>query len=238
MPCQNAFAMSEPAELKPRPNKVTRDEARMAKQRDREFFSALKAQGRQAGWRFARADILRQEGAWFISNMPTLAWERGVWNRLTIKPMALDSLFWDIVGLQENNRLPLSFRATGAWVLQPSGTSAAFASEETSPIELARRVVDWSNNQLDALPHLSIDSMLAELGPAEQLQHQRRSLAICLYLLKGDFDEAQRLCFEAGDQRPIMADGGGYTTIHADGTRSTFIEQALRWIADQRGCAS
>lgn len=230
--------MLESTELKAWPNKVTREEARMAKQREREFLSAIKAQGRQSGWRFARADIFRQEGEWFVSNMPTLAWQRGVWSRMTVKPMALDPLFWDIVGLPENNRLPLSFRATGAWVLQPNEPAEAVGSEEASPIELARRVVDWSNQRLAALPHLSIDSMLAELGSRQRLQYQRRTLAICLYLLKGDFDEAQELCYEAGDQRPLMADGGGYCTNHADGTRSTFNEQALRWIADRRGCAS
>ena len=231
----NAIEMSAAPELRSWPNKVTREDARAAKAREREFFAALKAEGKRAGWRFARADIFRQEGRWFISNMPTLAWQRGVWNRLTVKPMALDPLFWEIVDLPDNNSRPLSFRATGAWVLRPEWIREAIATEEDSPLQLADRVLEWSNQQLGLLSGWSTARMLAELGPGERLHHQQRSLAICLHLLNGDLDKAEDLCRAAGDQSELLADGGGFTTNNSDGTRSTFNKQALRWIASRRG---
>ena len=50
----------------------------------------------------------------------------------------------------------------------------------------------------------------------------------------GDLDKAQHLCRQAGDQSSVAADGGGFGANHADGTSSTFIQQALDWIAKER----
>jgi hypothetical protein len=151
-----------------------------------------------------------------------------------VKPMRLDELFWEIVGLPENNNLPLSFRDNGAWVLRPEWRVEALAPSEDAVIELAGQVVEWSNAQLSSRPSWSIDAMLAELETGDELHHQKRTLAICLHLLRGDLHQAQHLCRQAGDQRPIDADGGGFRTHHADGTWSTFNQQALEWIAKQR----
>jgi hypothetical protein len=217
----------------PWPAKLTREQAKGAKQRERDFQAIVKAHGKASGWRYARADLFKQDGDWFVSNMPSLAWERGAWSRLTVKPMALDPLFWDIVGLPENNHLPLSFRATGAWVLQPRWREELVGASESSVVELAHQTVAWSKTQV-AASDWSIDGMIADVGSDRELRSQRRALAICLHLLKGDLDKAQHLCRQAGDQNSLAADGGGFSTNHADGTRSTFIQQALDWIAKER----
>lgn len=221
--------------LEPWPDKLSREEARAIKLRRKEFVQALKDQARPRGWRFARADIFREQAGWFISNLPSLGWRSGVQNRLQIKPMALDPLFWDIVGLPDNHKLPLSFRATGAWVLQPPSRPVDLSPQEDSPMALANQVVDWTTDCLASLSSRSLDSMLAELGPEDNLTHQRRALAICLHLLNEDLDRAKHLCLSAGDQHSLLADSGGFVTHHPDGTFSTFNQQALRWIETRRG---
>src|SRR3954452_11359725 len=91
--------------------KLTREQQRALKQRDKDFQVALKAAARRRGWRYAGGEIFRQDGEWFASVMPfPPAWQVVV-AQFILKPMALDPLFWDIVGLSENSRLPLSFRA-------------------------------------------------------------------------------------------------------------------------------
>jgi hypothetical protein len=85
----------------PWPAKLTREQSKAAKQRERDFQAVVKSRGKASGWRYSRADLFKQEGDWFFSNMPSLAWERGAWSRFTAKPMSLDPLFWDIVGLPE-----------------------------------------------------------------------------------------------------------------------------------------
>lgn len=98
------------------PAKLTREEQKAVKQRSNDFDAALKRDARAAGWRYARGTIFRQSADWFISILPSLLWKRGAVVRIMVKPMAIDPLFWDIVGLTNNNTPPLSFRATGAWV--------------------------------------------------------------------------------------------------------------------------
>ena len=217
----------------PWPAKLTREQAKGAKQRERDFQAAMKAHAKASGWRYARADLFKQEGDWFVSNMPSLAWHSGAWSRLTVKPMALDPLFWDIVGLPENNDLPLSFRATGAWVLRPGWREELVGASESSVVALAHQTVEWSDTQI-AASDWSIDAMIADLGSDRELRSQRRALAICLHLLKGDLDKAQDLCSQAGDQSSLAADGGGFGANHADGMHSTFIQQASDWIAKER----
>ncbi len=118
--------------------------------------------------------------------------------------------------------------------MRPESKAEAIAFGESSVIELADKVVEWSNAQLKFCASWSIDDMLLALGPEAELHHQSRTLAICLHLLNRDFDKAQYLCRQAGDQKPLAADGGGFTTGHPDGTRSTFNQQALEWIAQKR----
>jgi hypothetical protein len=221
------------APLLPWPDRLSREERKLAKQRERDFHASLKSRARDAGWRYAAGEIFRREGDWFVCNLPSLAWGRGAWARLTVKPMALDPLFWEIVGLSENNALPLSFRANGAWVLRPEWHVGAIATQETAVEKLADQMLDWSNRQID-IDGWSIRRMLDGLGPSDGLKYQNRTLAICLHLLEGNFDEAELLCRQAGDQSPLEADGGGFTTGHGDGTRSTFNQQALAWIAKER----
>jgi hypothetical protein len=217
----------------PWPAELTREQAKSAKQRERDFQAVVKAHGKASGWRYARADLFKREGDWFVSNMSSLAWERGALSRLTVTPMALDPLFWDIVGLPENHDLPLSFRATGAWVLRPASREELVGASESSVVALAHQTVEWSDTQI-AASDWSIDAMIADLGSDRELRSQRRALAICLHLLKGDLDKAQDLCRQAGDQSSLAADGGGFGANHADGTHSTFIRQALDWIAKER----
>lgn len=218
----------------PWPNKLTREQAKAAKQRERDFLAVLKSRGRTSGWRFSSGELFKQQEDWFVSNMPSLAWQRGTWSRLMVKPMSLDPLFWDIVGLPENKKQPLSFRANGAWVLRPEWRTEAVAPHEESLVELAHRMVEWTDQQLSGSSAWSIDAMLDDLGPDAGLKYQKRSLAVCLHLLKGDLDRAQYLCREAGDQTSLMADGGGFGTHNADGTHLTFIQQAQEWIASER----
>lgn len=218
------------------PAKLTREQQKAVKQRGKDFNVALKSGARAAGWRFARGTVFRQTGDWFVDILPSLLWERGAHVRIMIKPMALDPLFWDIVGLSENESLPLSFRATGAWVLRPPFTDDHVGLPIAEVQPLAAAVLDWGNlRSAEMLPSISIPSMLAALPGEERLHGQGRALAICLRILSGDLDGALRLCrIDDPALHPLMRDSGGFTTHHHDGSTSTFLDQARDWIARRR----
>lgn len=218
------------------PVKLTREQQRAVKQRAKDFDASLKRGARAAGWRFARGDIFRQSEGWFISILPSLLWERGAVVRITVKPMALDPLFWNIVGLSENEALPLSFRATGAWVLRPPSMDDHVGLNTVEVETLAAEVFTWSNQRShEILKNLSIESMLAALPSEEHLRGQHLALAICLYILAEDLDGAVRLSQIVDPHaHPLVRESGGFTTHNPDGSISTFLDQARNWIAHKR----
>jgi hypothetical protein len=218
------------------PAKLTREQQKVARKRGKDFDAALKRGAKAAGWRFAGGQVFQQSGEWFISILTTLLWERGVWASIMIKPMALDALFWDIVGLSENESLPLSFRANGAWVLRTRVVEDYTALDVTEVDQLAAHVFEWGNRRAsDILSIISVKMMLRELSLEMPVRGQSRALAICLTILAGDLEEAMQLCrLDDPDTHPQVGDLGGFNTINPDGSCSTFLDQARDWIARKR----
>lgn len=216
--------------------KLTREQQRAARQREKAFAAALRNQARAAHWRYAGGWIFRQSGDWFVDILPWLLPERGAGIRLLVKPMALDPLFWDIVGVSENRSLPLSFRANGAWVLRPATIDSAVGIDLADVEPLAAEVLRVAEQQAGALLEtISIESMLAALPDETDLFGQQRVLAVCLHILAGRLDAAFELCrVSNSDEHPIIRGSGGFLTRNADGSVSTFLDQARDWIARER----
>lgn len=214
------------------PMTMSREARRDTKRRRTDFSAALKTTAKRTGWRFTRGTIFKQESDWYLSNLPSLAYQRGAIVRMSIKPMALDPLFWSIVGLEENNRLPLSFRATGAWTLRPPPTQEYVGPGETDPELLATLVIQRSEEWCaKKLPTTSFRSTLLDLGPQDQLRGQYRTIAICLAILMDDFETAARLSRCADINANIFSkESGGFFTTTPDGRTLTFLEQAHEWL--------
>lgn len=227
--------LREPGAAPAWPPRRSREQQRLDKERREAFETALKAQARGAGWRYASGGIFRQDGDWFVSNAPLLSWNGGVRMSMGCKPMALDRVFWEIADIAENQKLPLSFRMNGAWVLQPSPHEAELAVDEQDPAVLAAVAVQWSDQWLrDELPRASISGMLSSLGDLEALKGRDLSLAICLSILAGDLEQASRLCRARVDHAPKHLFDSGFVAISASGTASSFAEQAARWLVKKR----
>ena len=217
----------------PLPTKVSREQARAAKERRKQFQIALKAYARSHGWRYIGGEIFRQDGEWFASALSFPASENGEIVHFSLKPMALDPLFWEIVGLPENSKLPLSFRANGAWVLRPPHVESLI-DEINDVSEVAELIVTWADEKLtESRATRSIERMLHALPEPEELDGQLLAVAVCLHILAKDLDAAWTLCEQRQDSRP-PGDGGGFLTCNADGTLSSFIDQARNWIIATR----
>jgi hypothetical protein len=217
----------------PWPLKLGREQRRALKQREKEFQAALKAAGRGHGWRYVGGQLFRQDSVWFASVLPFLERERGIAVRFSVKPMALDPLFWDIVGLPENRNLPLSFRANGAWVLHPPHKESLIGPAMPEVVVLAELVVRSADEQLEQSRETrSIEQMLNELMQVSAAVGHERALAICLLILKDDLDRALALCRLSSP--PDVLYEGRFASVSADGTISTFVDQAEAWIISKR----
>lgn len=213
---------------------MTREQQRQAKQHRKSYFAALKRGARGAGWSFAREQLFRKEGEWFVSVQSAPLPERGARLRIVVKPMALDPLFWNIVGLDDNNQLPLSFRATGAWVLRPAWMEERLGTDEPDAERLAVQVLDESRRRSsEIVATRSLSTMLDDLPASPDLVGQNLALAVCLTILSGDLEKAMDLCRTNEADAASRFHAGGFVTADEAGI-STFVNQAVDWIARQR----
>jgi len=207
------------------PETRTREQAREIKRRNKVFQDALKAAVKGTGWRFAGGTIFKSEKDWFVSNMPGLGFGRGAYMRWTCKPMAIDPLYWDILGLEGAHDAPLSFRHKGAWTIHPAWTEAFIAHDETSPERLAEEVLAWSNRQLENKANMTLEKMISDLGALDKLGHYKTQ-AVCLLILNGDLDHAEELCRNHDPKETVALN------VIRPGQTASFYEQTLAWIAD------
>lgn len=88
---------------------------------------------------------------------------------MVVKPMTIDPVFWDLVGLPENRNLPLSFRLTGAWTCRPPYYAELQIEEDHDPSIVAGRVFAIADEQLDAVTQsYSMDGFLAACRAATE----------------------------------------------------------------------
>jgi len=207
-----------------RPTRISRTEARFEKERGKLFTAALKAEVKAAGWRYAGGHVFRQYGDWFVSLLPSLLWERGLVTTCCAKPMAVDPIFWSIVGLPENNKLPLSFRANGAWVVQSPSSQDYVALDERAPERLAWKFAKWATDGLATCVPGSVEALLDELQALGPRRGHFIALEICLHLSRNEYAIAEDICRTVAGE-----ESGGFTT----GSES-FVDQARAWIAERR----
>jgi hypothetical protein len=214
----------DPSDIPQRPQRITRDEAKAAKARQAAFDAHLKLLSRLHGWGFARGSLFREIDGWFVDALPSLLWGRGAITSIHAKPMGVDPVFWEIVGLPENQDQPLSFRANGAWVVRAPSGQEHLALDETDPQNLAEAVVENATGYLANLGPLSPRAQADAIEAMGDLRIHFASLEVCLRIMDEDWEKALALCINRADE-----DSGGFLT----GNR-TFFDQARDWIVHTR----
>lgn len=206
---------------------IPRQVASQRRAQEKQFDKTLKRAASGSGWRHARGSLFREYCGWFVE-VQTIVHrsESRTLVRLHVKPMALDPLYWSIVGLGENRKEPLSFRAHGAWVCRtPTIEETEFADSDTSPEDLARKIFAWADTRLPPIENLGADAFL------DLLRHghcwQCETTLIAALILFGREEEARKRIEEAeGAQTPIV------TVISVTPIISTacFPRQARLWL--------
>jgi len=173
------------------PKKLNREEQKRGQAFEKEFTKALRVSVKGTPWKYAYGWLFREIDGWFVSNMPLLTSMQSVVNHMSYKPMSLDSLFWEIQGLEANEHEPLSLRANGAWVLHPRQIKRELVIDETDPQTLATACVDWSTDWCNkVIPNISLDTLLTYGGDRPDELGRSWALAFCIHVLKGDYTRA------------------------------------------------
>jgi hypothetical protein len=105
---------------------------------DKLVHHTLKESAKEHNWKYSRGFLFKTTDRLFFSFIVVAQVKRlQLCGSLRYKLLAFDELFWRIVGLEENLKQPLSFRAFGVWTA-PQGK----ISDVTLPVP------DWAQTNL------------------------------------------------------------------------------------------
>ena len=208
----------------------------MAELSKREFTKSRHAQRRElhkscqtvtkgTGWKSRTGVLLAERGGWFLAaHELTKIASPQTFVRLVVKPMAIDPLFWDLVGHPELRGQSLSFRYFGAMTVGVLILEELEVSEKGGTDEIARRMLAAADSRLQQIVDdwTSDDFLKGIAGKTGRYF----TATVTTLLAEARYVEAQRLCDEAA----ARGTNGGFWSSKL----GTFNEMVTRWIADHR----
>jgi hypothetical protein len=198
----------------------------------REFTSARHAQRRAlckacrevckgTPWRSASGVLFAQRNGWFLAlhEMTNIVREE-TRARFVVKPMAIDPIFWDLVGEPQLRSESLSFRYFGALTCPGLIIGEPDIGEEGGPPSIAGRMLERAEAKLDEVALWTTDEFLRGI---EGSVNPGRLFAttIATLISAGRADDALARCEEAIARQQV----GGFL-----GRRGSFPETAAAWI--------
>lgn len=179
--------------------KITRAEEFARHAYRRLLEKSLRPKAKNAGWKSAGGLIFKEQAGWFIWASPSVyIYEHVTKAVISVKPMAIDPIFWDIVGLPENREQPLSFRANGAWTCHPPYFKEPEIEEHDDPTVVADRFIAVATDQLETLLRsYTLDAFLFTCRNGAGAKGSYLSCVVTTLIALGREDEALAACEEA-----------------------------------------
>ena len=202
--------------------KITRAQESARHAYRRALEKAVRAASKGSGWRTIEGCLFRKQAGWFVSVCPSVfIYEESTKARVSAKPMAIDPIFWHIVGLSENVDAPLSFRLNGAWTCQPPPFDEVWIEEDTDASVVAARLLDTADERLAAVERWSVEDFLQLCRTSGATEETYLPCVVTALLALRRESEALEACKSAS----AKGVSGGF--LSPDGS---FSEMATRWI--------
>lgn len=209
--------------------RITRAEESARHAYRRALEKSLRARVKGTGWKSAHGTIFREQAGWFIGASPSVyIYERVTKAVISVKPMVIDPIFWDIVGLSENRGQPLSFRAGGAWVCRPPYYAELCLEESDDPAVVAEGIFVAVADQLQNVTRShSLERFLSACREASSSDGAYLSSIVPTLVALHRQDEALAICEEAcsqGLEGGFLAPEGSFVEMAAAYLRKLAIE--------------
>jgi hypothetical protein len=204
-----------------------REFAKLRHAQRRELFKACRAGAKGTRWRSNQGVLFAQDTGWFLSvqEMTDILRER-TRARISIKPMAIDPIFWRLIGYPELCEQPLSFRAYGWMKCALWNLEEIEVPEDGGVEQIARRLLEHGDRALDDIAaHWSADDFLRRINDSDK-PDQWFVTRVTTLLADRRYDEARSLCENSAERRL----SGGFLSS----SRGTFNEMVIRMIDEQR----
>lgn len=203
--------------------KITRAQESARHAYRRALEKAVRTASKGSGWRAIEGCLFREEAGWFVSVSPSVyIYEQSTKASISAKPMTIDPIFWDMVGLPENNDAPLSFRLNGAWTCRPPHIDEVSIEEHEDVGIVAGRLLEAANGQLANVGGCwSVDEFLSLCRTSGANGDSYLPCVVSTLVALGREHDALDIC-KSAKERGIS---GGF---HAP--EGSFTDMATRWI--------
>ncbi|MCX2725847.1 hypothetical protein [Roseibium salinum] len=186
---------------------------------------SLRTHRRGTGWRCIQGVLFREHQGWFFESWMHVPPKGSIGWQFNAKPMAIDPILWRLVGHEEWNEQPLSWRILGS-VCAPLVVTKIFPEVSTDPDVEAIRLIEWSNQQLEAfMRNATLQEFVALLEKIEKPPRGHAITRIATYILMGDEMTALKLSADAA----AKGENGGMR-FYGHGGPKTFFEGAVSWL--------
>ena len=204
--------------------KITRAQELSRHAYRRALTKAVREIAKGTDWRSIEGCLFCESKGWFISITPAVyVFDQITLARVTAKPMSVDPVFWDLVGLPENLSKPLSFRFNGAWTCRPPPLVEMEVPEDPDPNVVAARILSIADSQrISVLAQLSMDAFIMLCRDRGQENDTYLPSLVSALIATGREGEAMAACKRA----QAIGQIGGFLA-----PQGTFVEMALNWLS-------
>ena len=204
--------------------KITRAEESARHAYRRALEKAVRTASKGSGWRSIEGCLFREQDGWFVSVCPSVyIFEKSTKAAVEAKPMSIDPIFWDIVGLPENNDAPLSFRLNGAWTCRPPRFDEVSIEEHEDVGVMAARLLDAANERLEhVFGQLSVEDFLQFCRTSGATEDSYLPCVVSTLIALGREHEA----LDAAKSAKVRGDSGGFLA-----PEGSFTDLAADWIS-------
>lgn len=179
------------------------------KQKEQEWVNVIKQEAKSKGWKFKGWFAYKAVKDFFYeATFYTSAFDNSFYGSLEFKPLIIDSTFWEIVGLNDNKKMPLSFRGNGAFIV--SSKDVYDYSLKVVPETLKADIsnfLDTINSKVDDLSSAvnDIDNFVqfVEHNPSKRSEWFDSDLLIVSSIVQKNYDKALSLLNYAKKTRGI-----------------------------------
>jgi hypothetical protein len=181
------------------------------KQKKKEWDSVIKQEAKANGWKFKGWFAYKAVKDFFYeATFYTSGSNRSTHGSLEFKPLIIDDTFWEIVDLNDNKKLPLSFRGNGAFVVSSKDVyDYKLKIVPETLITDINNLLDTLNSKVDELSSNvnNIDNFVQfiEQHPSQRSEWFDSDLLIVSSIVQKNYDKALSLLDYAKKERGMCS---------------------------------
>ena len=204
--------------------KITKAEESARHGYRRALETSIRTQVKGTGWKSVGGSIFREKAGWFFRADPIVyVYEHVTKLAVSAKPMAIDPILWELLGLHENCKQSLSFRANGVFTCRPRYFEEQAIEENDYPSIVADRFIAAATEKYENILHTySLDTFLIDCRDAAgRTEHYLPCLVATLIAMHRE-GEALAVCEEAlarGASGGILFPGSSFVEMAANRLR-------------------